>query len=559
MESTASGGESEIEVNALSFLVKLGTSKWPPIACAAVYRQLLRDEIGHPVSNRKEVEDEMRYLFDVVTLRRTACVFPVTFARKTVPNAVERLDMSRNNTLTVIAVLSALCCWPTPCATAQVPQVVKFEPPNGAADVSPDIKELRVTFDIPMGGGFSWCGGGPTYPDSPDGQGPRWTEDQKTCVLPVSLKPGHSYEIGINCPCCKNFQSAAGIPIEPLTYTFSTRGGAATTGTGAGTESARPQVFSAELAGEAFDKLWRAFDQDYAMFTLRSEVDWQQLREQYRPKALAATSTPELAAVCAEMLSRLRDLHVWLKNKGANVPVFNRPRSANANPAAVPGLIGSLHQAGRTVRWAVTSDQIGYLIIDSWSDDNAPSQCDEALSQMRQTRGLIVDVRLNGGGSEDLAGELAGRFLEQSFVYAYSQFRNGPRHEDLTRKMPRQVGPRGPWRYDRPVLLLIGQKCMSSNESFVAMMSGDRQLVTMGDHTCGSSGNPKIVDLPLGLTVSVPQWIDYLPDGTPLDERGFQPQVPFQVPAGGMEGQRDDLLAAALARLRQNAATEKGS
>jgi len=30
---------------------------------------------------------------------------------------------------------------------------------------------------------------------------------------------------------------------------------------------------------------------------------------------------------------------------------------------------------------------------------------------MRDTRGLTVDVRLNGGGTEPLAREVAGRFL----------------------------------------------------------------------------------------------------------------------------------------------------
>jgi hypothetical protein len=43
----------------------------------------------------------------------------------------------------------------------------------------------------------------------------------------------------------------------------------------------------------------------------------------------------------------------------------------------------------------------------------------------------------------------------------YSQFRNGPYHTNLTRKLERAVSPRGPWRYDKPVVLLIGQKCMS--------------------------------------------------------------------------------------------------
>ncbi|HWI59973.1 MAG TPA: S41 family peptidase, partial [Bacillota bacterium] len=312
-----------------------------------------------------------------------------------------------------------------------------------------------------------------------------------------------------------------------------------------------PPAFTSAKAQEAFDKFWEAFDRDYAMFVLRPEVDWTKLREQYRPKALAAASAYEFAGVCAEMLKPLRDLHVWLTLGGAEVPVFNRPRSANANPAAYPGILGRLNQAGSKVRWTVTEDKIGYLVIDMWNDGAIPARCDEVLEEMRDTRGLIVDVRLNGGGSEDQALEVAGRFLARQFVYAYSQFRNGPSHTNLTAKIERTVQPRGPWRYNRPVVLLIGQKCISSNESFVAMMSGDPDLTTMGDHTCGSSGNPRIVQLPFSMTVSVPRWIDYLPDGTPLDERGFTPKVQFQPRPGAFEGKRDDLLTAALERLRQ--------
>ena len=73
----------------------------------------------------------------------------------------------------------------------------------------------------------------------------------------------------------------------------------------------------------------------------------------------------------------------------------------------------------------------------------------------------------------------------------------------------------------------------------------------MGDHTCGSSGNPKICNLPMDLTVAVPVWIDYKPDGQPLDENGFQPQVPFLPEPNAFAGARDDLLTAALARLRR--------
>jgi hypothetical protein len=318
-----------------------------------------------------------------------------------------------------------------------------------------------------------------------------------------------------------------------------------------------PPKLTKALAEEAFDKLWQGFDRDYAMFVLRPEVDWAGLREKYRPQALAAKSAYEFAGVCAEMLKPLRDLHIWLKVAGADVPVFNRPRSSNSNPAAHRQILGGFNDAGLGLGWAVTDDKIGYLVIQSWNSSDLPLRCQEVLEEMRDTRGLIVDVRLNGGGSEDQAMEVAGRFVPREFVYAYSQFRGGPAHTNLTQKFPRTVTPKGPWRYDRPVVLLVGQKCMSSNESFIAMMSGDPDMVTMGDHTCGSSGNPRMLKLPLDITVSIPRWIDYLPDGSPLDERGFQPQIPFKPQPGAFEGTRDDLLTAALDRLRKLALPKK--
>jgi hypothetical protein len=176
--------------------------------------------------------------------------------------------------------------------------------------------------------------------------------------------------------------------------------------------------------------------------------------------------------------------------------------------------------------------------------------CQEVLEQMRDTRGLIIDVRANSGGSEILAKQVAARFEHTNFVYAFHQFRNGTNHTDFTAKTPRSISPRGPWRYDRPVILLIGQVCMSSDESFIGMMTGATNVTTMGDHTRGSSGNPKALQLPFDMTVGVSTWIDYLPDGTLLDQRGFQPRIPFIPGPGAFSGTNDALLSAAIDRLR---------
>jgi hypothetical protein len=108
----------------------------------------------------------------------------------------------------------------------RVPVVVSLDPPNGFGDVDPNVKSLRVTFNMPMGEGMSWTGGGPKFPKLPDGEKATWSDDGLTCALPVSLEGDHDYELGLNSVSHNNFQSRWGVPIEAVIYKFHTRAAA---------------------------------------------------------------------------------------------------------------------------------------------------------------------------------------------------------------------------------------------------------------------------------------------------------------------------------------------
>jgi len=110
-------------------------------------------------------------------------------------------------------------------APGAAPMVVSSTPPIGAVSVDPKLTEIRVTFNMPMAGGFSWTGGGANFPSGPSGAKPYWLPDKTTCVLPVTLKPNFSYRFGLNSPSHKNFRGANGVPLTPLQFTFSTAGG----------------------------------------------------------------------------------------------------------------------------------------------------------------------------------------------------------------------------------------------------------------------------------------------------------------------------------------------
>jgi hypothetical protein len=313
-----------------------------------------------------------------------------------------------------------------------------------------------------------------------------------------------------------------------------------------------------KTALEAFDAVWQAFDREYAMFVIKPKVDWDKLRETYRPRAAAAKDNNELGSVITEMVDHLEDLHIYVQVDGQYVPGYNRPRMLNANPRARDKLIGEITSTDHDLAWGKTDDGIGYISINRLVDSAMPDDFDAVLEKMEDTKGLILDLRYNGGGGEPLGQQITGRFIDKPRVYSLSQFRNGPKHADLTKKRERTCGPDGPWHYVGPVAVLQGQKTMSSAESFALMLAQCPQVTTVGDRTAGSSGNPRHVDAGAGIVVNLPRWIDMDPKGKPIDFVGIQAKIKIDAAPKDFGADRDPVLLAALERLRAKAKGSSG-
>ncbi|MHC4326218.1 MAG: S41 family peptidase, partial [Planctomycetota bacterium] len=301
------------------------------------------------------------------------------------------------------------------------------------------------------------------------------------------------------------------------------------------------------------EKAWNIVNSEYPMFGIRDQLDWDALRRKYRNQAERAKSCQEVGIIVAQMLRQLRDGHVWVKFKGKNMPVFKvfAELNVNKNTKIYERFLGRIQPSSRRLMWARTKDNIGWIMFPRWEGADLPDLFDDVLEQMRNTRGLIVDVRWNGGGDSELSKYIAARFADTTSIYSHYRYRNGPNRTDLTEKIEQTVSPRGPWRYDRPVILLMGQDCISACESFCAMMAACPNVTTMGDHTRGSTGFPARFKLDGGLEIHVPQWIAYLPDGQVIDGQGVIPDVPFLPKPDSFTGDRDELLSMALERLRK--------
>jgi carboxyl-terminal processing protease len=165
---------------------------------------------------------------------------------------------------------------------------------------------------------------------------------------------------------------------------------------------------------------------------------------------------------------------------------------------------------------------------------------------------MIIDVRTNSGGAELLARSIAGCFVDKPTVYSRNKSRDPSSPDGWTNVMDRTLTPTP----DRPhfagkLAVLIGKQCMSSNESFIAMLkhgaSGGATL--LGDSTYGSSGNPRPVDLCPNVRVVLPTWIDLLPDGATLEGKGIAPDIRIDWKPTPIS---DPILEAAAKHLKKN-------
>ena len=308
-------------------------------------------------------------------------------------------------------------------------------------------------------------------------------------------------------------------------------------------------------AQQVFDDVWEAFDKEYANFTLLPKLKWDKLGQEYKKQLPRAETIFDAAAVLADMLAQLEDLHVWVKAGEDWLPGYQRERPLNASWNGSLAALGSSTAAGDNLTYGRTQDGIGVLNVSGLEDEQLPAQVDAALEELGDTWALVIDLRFNGGGDEGLAQQIAARFVDQERVYSKNQYRSGSPHDALGPVLERKFAPRGPWRYESPVVALWGQKTMSSAESMALMLAQCPQVTTMGDRTAGSSANPRRLEFECGIVVNLPRWHDMDPEGKAIEHVGIAPGVRLDFAPDRFTEEKDALLEAALERLRK---TPKG-
>jgi C-terminal processing protease CtpA/Prc len=250
-----------------------------------------------------------------------------------------------------------------------------------------------------------------------------------------------------------------------------------------------------------FDLLWQIFDERYCYFE-EKKIDWEQMYRTY--------FSPEkpLFNRMATMLEELQDGHVTIDNGS-----FSRTYSGWHTPYPEnfsSSLIRAYRESDRQTKYlnnemtiSVLPESIGYIRCPSFSDKFNRYDLDNAMAKFKEVKGVIIDVRNNGGGLISEAYMFASRFVREKTHVGYVRYKTGKGHNDFSDYFARYVEPDGANPFYGKVVLITNRKVYSAANLFVSIMINLPQVCIMGDNTGGGGGVPISAELYNGWTVKL--------------------------------------------------------
>lgn len=308
-----------------------------------------------------------------------------------------------------------------------------------------------------------------------------------------------------------------------------------------------PKLYS---ANENFDRLWRIVDEHYCFFEYKN-IDWDEVGERYRQqmKDKGTMSQVEFFDLCAAMLAELQDGHVNLSSSfdmsrywvWEQYPVNYDERLIDEH------YLGFNYRLSGGMKYAQLQDStIGYIYYGDFATGMGEGNIHNVLKSMDNTKGLIIDVRSNGGGYLTNVETFVGRFLSERTHAGAIRHKTGPGHNDFSEPYDYYLEPSSGYRYlDRPVVVIANRGSFSATNNFVSIMKSLPNVTVVGDVTGGGCGLPFTSEIPIGWNVRFSAAPITGPDGE-LTEWGVEPDVKVDMSEDDAARGHDTILDTAI-------------
>ena len=190
-----------------------------------------------------------------------------------------------------------------------------------------------------------------------------------------------------------------------------------------------------------------------------------------------------------------------------------------------------------SVRWSV-SDDIGVLTISRF-DDNTGSLARKAAKEFidKGVKGVIIDLRNNGGGYLTAAQEVASLWLDNGKTVVTEKSRGQVTETVKASGNPTLKG--------KKTIVLVNGSSASASEIVAGALKDYQAAILVGEKTFGKGTVQKVINLSDDriLKVTVARW--YTPQDRNITKEGIQPNQTVKMSSDDNNAGRDPQMARA--------------
>jgi carboxyl-terminal processing protease len=180
---------------------------------------------------------------------------------------------------------------------------------------------------------------------------------------------------------------------------------------------------------------------------------------------------------------------------------------------------GKIHTI--TVTSRMFPGNVGYIRLRAFGQDTGV-EIAQAISKLKASgaKGLILDLRNNGGGYIDASVDVVGEFAPNNSLVVYTIDRSGKRKEYRSH----HDGGIGV-----PAVVMINEYSASASEITAGALRDHKLATVVGDHSFGKGSVQQLYNLDLTaqkspkLKLTIARF--YTPGGSVIDRQGIEPQV----------------------------------
>ena len=173
-----------------------------------------------------------------------------------------------------------------------------------------------------------------------------------------------------------------------------------------------------------------------------------------------------------------------------------------------------------TIDYEMLADSMGYIQIMEFDTVTAPQFHDALIDLQNQgMKGLIIDLRNNGGGSVDAVCSIADELLPKGPI-VFTEYKGEDWEERSSDADCVEV----------PMAVLMNENSASASEILAGALQDYEQAVIVGTQSYGKGIVQSVIDLQDGTALKITTAKYYTPDGNNIHEIGITPDVEIDLP-----------------------------